>query len=298
MRATLIITLVSYSQRLTNRLFLSLGLHGFVGIFYLVRYTFAVIEFNRFEGWVRSHFVTYIILRRLAPIFCKFLNLEEGFDFLRFVRLKSQDLVVVDVGANDGTSIRMIRRYLKGIKIIAIDPVQRPRFQMRQIEFHDVALDEKEGEKVLFTPILKSRRLTQYSSFFRDKLLEAVQHDTSFAIDEILIEERVVKTRTLDSLKIEPLFIKIDVEGAEMSVLRSSRKTLVNFRPILLIEVLSFEIYEEISAFLLQLGYFNLSPGFRRDEQGTFAENFEFLPSVRNYLWLHPKGSIKWEIVP
>lgn len=297
MRATRIVTLVSYCQSLAIRHFLSLGLPGFVGIIFSVRYTSVVIEFNRFEGWVRRHFATYVFLRRLAPIFCKFINLEEGFDFLRFVRLKSQDLVVVDVGANDGTSIRMIRRYLKNIKIIAIDPVQRPRFQMRQIEFHDVALDEKEGEKVLYTPILKSKRLTQYSSFFRDKLSEAVQHDTSFAIDEVLIEERVVKTRTLDSLKIEPVFIKIDVEGAEMSVLRSSKLTLENFHPILLIEVLSFEIYEEISVFLQQLGYFNLSPGFQRDEHGAFVKNIEFLPTVRNYLWLHSNSSLKWEIL-
>jgi FkbM family methyltransferase len=255
-----------------------------------------VIEFNRLEGWVRRHFTTYVFLRRLAPIFCKFINLEEGFDFLRFVRIMSPDLVVVDVGANDGTSIRMIRRYLKGVRIIAIDPVQRPRFQMHQIEFHDIALDEEEGEKILYTPALKSQKLTQYSSFFKDKLLEAVQHDTNFASDQISIEEKVVKTRTLDSLEIQPLFIKIDVEGAEMSVLRGSSLTLEEFHPIVLIEILSVEIYREISAFLRELGYINLRPGFKKDEQKAFYENCDFLPTIRNYLWLHPDGSSKWEL--
>ena len=240
--------------------------------------------------------MTYVFLRRLAPIFCKFTNLEEGFDFLRFVRLKSLNLVVVDVGANDGTSIRMIRRYLKSIKIVAIDPVQRPRFQMKQVEFYDIALDEEEGEKILFTPSIKSRRLTQYSSFFKDKLLDAVQHDTNFEIDQILVEEQVVKTRTLDSLKVVPVFIKIDVEGAEMSVLRGSRMTLEDSRPIVLIEILSVEIYEEISVFLRQLGYINLRPGFRRDERKAFYENDEFLPTIRNYLWLHTEKSPNWEL--
>ena len=119
-------------------------------------YHSTVIEFNRFEGWVRSHFTTYLFLRRLAPIFCRFFDLEEGFDFLRLVRLESAELVAIDVGANDGTSIRMIRRYLKETKIIAFDPMQRPRFELGQVEFHEIALGHEEGEMILFTPSIKS----------------------------------------------------------------------------------------------------------------------------------------------
>lgn len=111
-----------------------------------------------------------------------------------------------------------------------------------------------------------------------------------------MIEERVVKTRTLDSLKIEPVFIKIDVEGAELSVLRGSMTTLRDSRPIVLVEILSVEIYEEISIFLRQLGYINLRPGFEIDEQKAYFENYRFLPATRNYLWLHPQGSSKWEL--
>lgn len=255
-----------------------------------------MIEFNRLEGWVRRHFTAYIFLRGIAPIVCKFIDLEEGFDFLKFVRVVSLDSVAVDVGANDGTSIRMIQRYLKKIKIIAIDPVQRPRFQMQQIDFYDYALDQQEGEKILYVPTLRSKRLTQYSSFFKDEMMKALRHDTNFIIDQILIEEISIKTRTLDSLKLHPVFIKIDVEGAEIAVLLGSRLTLENFHPILLIEIQGSEIYQDISTFLQALCYINVHPEFKRDKHGAFVENRKFIPTTRNYLWLHPEESSRWKI--
>ena len=123
-----------------------------------------------------------------------------------------------------------------------------------------------------------------------------MQHDTTFGIHQISVEERVVNTRTLDSMNFDPVFMKVDVEGAEMSVLQGSIATLIASHPILLIEILSTEIYEEISAFLLQLGYCNLLPGFKRDEENAFYENTTFLPATRNYLWLHSEGSPNWQI--
>lgn len=59
----------------------------------------------------------------------------------------------------------------------------------------------------------------------------------------------------LDSLGLERLdFVKLDVEGMEMEVLRGGRDALARHRPIMMIEVMKSD-REAIGAFLAELGY-------------------------------------------
>jgi Methyltransferase FkbM domain len=44
------------------------------------------------------------------------------------------------------------------------------------------------------------------------------------------------KIRTLDSFKLTPNFLKIDVEGGELGVLKGARETLARCKPIVLCE--------------------------------------------------------------
>lgn len=80
------------------------------------------------------------------------------------------------------------------------------------------------------------------------------------------------RTRTIDDLLGEldliPQVIKIDVEGAECSVLRGAKKLLTNHKPVLLIEVhanADFEIFD----YLVELSY---NIGLLSDE-GEILEN-------------------------
>jgi FkbM family methyltransferase len=64
-----------------------------------------------------------------------------------------------------------------------------------------------------------------------------------------------VKTLAIDSLVyqqgfIKPDFIKIDVEGAEFSVLQGAEKTLKEYKPVLMIEIHSKEIGKQCLEFL------------------------------------------------
>lgn len=65
---------------------------------------------------------------------------------------------------------------------------------------------------------------------------------------------------TIDSLGLNPDFIKIDVEGYEFDVLRGARDTLEQYRPVLMIEEnhlcqrYGHKEYE-VSDFLLSMGY-------------------------------------------
>ena len=67
----------------------------------------------------------------------------------------------------------------------------------------------------------------------------------------------IIEIKTLDSFNLEPDFIKIDIQGYEISVLKGASKTLEKFKPTLLIETISAgkDISLDIGKFLAQFGY-------------------------------------------
>jgi len=87
----------------------------------------------------------------------------------------------------------------------------------------------------------------------------------------------VVQTATLDDILAscefseEPVaFIKIDVEGHELSVLRGSSRTLQRWDPIVIFEMTGSALGRECMAFLRSLGYASFYR-FRRDLNGAAA---------------------------
>lgn len=88
-----------------------------------------------------------------------------------------------------------------------------------------------------------------------------------FSIDSL------VQQRTIHA----PDYMKIDVEGAEMSVLRGAQETLAATHPTLFIDTHGEMIHQECLAFLAQLGY-SLEPLDRR----------QTLKDCREFVALHP----------
>ena len=83
---------------------------------------------------------------------------------------------------------------------------------------------------------------------------------SSFQADVQAQEKIVVPVETLDSLvksgQLEkPNLIKIDVEGAEISVLRGSEQTLREYQPQLFIEIHSRSLAKDCFTFLQKLNY-------------------------------------------
>jgi Methyltransferase FkbM domain len=56
----------------------------------------------------------------------------------------------------------------------------------------------------------------------------------------------------LDDLELAPAFIKIDVQGLELAVLKGLRRTIARHRPVILVEVNGSE---EMVAHMVSLGY-------------------------------------------
>jgi FkbM family methyltransferase len=253
--------------------------------------------FGGVEGWVRKHFLIYRIARSAAPFICRFITLEEGFEILKFVSPVNSNLTALDIGANDGTSIRMIRQFQKQVNIVAFDPLTKPKFDLSNVDFREYALSNSANSFSLFTPVVHGVALTQYSSFHSDKLRKQIEHDLGIERADYGIIEKTVQTRTLDSLNLSPFFIKIDVEGSERDVLEGSLETIKKYLPIILVEIQNLETYSLISSLLSQNGYVSISLDPSKNvclEKISLNYQSQYLSSRNNYVWIPRQKSPTW----
>ena len=244
-----------------------------------------------FESLIRKNFFVYVFLRRLAPFVCKFMDLEEGFSFSKQIRPLSMDYCILDVGSNDGTSIRMFRRYFPLVKIIAVDPITTPRFNQKNIALIKTALSDKAGNRSLVTPIVNGKRLTQYSSFYKEKMISQICSDMALLEAEVSTIETEVSFNTVDNLGVTPFFIKIDVEGAELEVLKGALNVIKMYSPVILVEIQNQKSYLEIKEILSLYGYINIDP----KKKSTNRKTSDFEQETNNYVWINPTNPISWD---
>jgi FkbM family methyltransferase len=257
-------------------------------------------RFSGFENSVRKNFFIYIFLRRLAPFICRFIDLEEGFSFSKQIEPQSTKYCILDVGSNDGTSIRMFRRYFPLVKIIAIDPIATPRFKLKNVTLIKSAVSEKEGSRTLVTPIVNGKQLTQYSSFYKEKMITQICSDMDLAETEVSTIVNEVNFNTIDNLEINPFFIKIDVEGAELEVLKGSLSVINRCNPVILVEIQNRNSYLAIKELLSGHGYINISPDKKSGkliskDSITPISNFE--DKTNNYVWINPSKPASWHFI-
>lgn len=130
------------------------------------------------------------------------------------------DEVLLDGGAHHGAVVEAFLRHTKGkrchIAAIEPDPINRRRLgenlrklvpDESRIAINDCALSDNEGEAVFHCGLDYASQLSRTGSMR-------------------------VRTRPIDALGLSPTFIKLHLEGAELTALKGARQTLLDRRPI------------------------------------------------------------------
>lgn len=232
----------------------------------------------------RKNFTLYILFRRMAPFFCKFFLLEDGFNSLGLIDEIPNGKVIFDVGSNDGTSINMIRQYFPSAIIWAFDPVVSISSRDKNITFCNYACGDLESTIELFVPTVGRHRLSQYSSIDQNKIEQQIRSDLKIGRRKISFARVVAYTVSIDSLELSTSFIKIDVEGFELNVLRGAKKTIQRNRPIIVVEINDSESFESINKFLSSLSYKAIKVTGRRNPKFSFIEKYS--TSFNNYTFI------------
>jgi len=194
----------------------------------------------------------------------------------------------IDVGANRGQSILAIRRFRPDAQIISFEPnpvifqhLKRKFGGVAGVSLREMGLGEQHRIQTLYVPSYKNFVYDGNATFAADKATAYLNSDNLFFFDpaKVSVTEMRCETVSLDSLDLQPTFIKIDVEGSEDKVLAGAMETLRRHQPILMIEG-NYNI-GSIREVLGKLGYIEV----------VWEKDRGFSPGISNQLnmfWMTP----------
>jgi FkbM family methyltransferase len=220
--------------------------------------------------------------------------ITHGEDFAAFARFPARPGLFLDVGASSGTSAMSFRVFNRRNPILSIEPnatlEKELRFLKRIVRGFDyliAAAGDQRGTITMYVPFYRGVPLTAYTASSREDLMDerGGLHDwlgDRMSRPEFHVQEVTAEVFPLDDLNLSPAFIKIDVEGSELQVLRGLSATLESRHPILLIE--RSRDFEAIRELLKANGYSAF--GYRGDV-GRFVP-FDSLGDGPNVFFMRP----------
>lgn len=149
-----------------------------------------------------------------------------------------RDWVVWDVGANVGVFTFAAAGVAAGVQVLAIEP----DIWLAQLLHRSRALGENRSlnVKVLSAAIAQRNGVSEFAIAMRGRASNYLPSANGLTQAGGAREVVEVATLTLDTLLdsfTAPTFLKVDVEGAEILVLRGAHKLLSEVRPMMYIEV-------------------------------------------------------------
>jgi len=190
--------------------------------------------------------------------------------FLKTIIL--DEAVVVDVGSNVGSFIKLISNINKKAYIYSIEPnielieLQKSKFKNRKnFKFYNFAIDINEGKRMLYI-----RNPVSHSSFSK------IHQDEKFneIIDTVEVQTHTLEKFFYDQNISKITLLKIDIEGQDYEVLCSIKDLLLNNR-IDYIKIEANQQYiEKIMAFALELNlkFLGISKSFYIKNQFNFLD--------------------------
>jgi len=152
----------------------------------------------------------------------------------------SNKLLFFDVGGNIGDYSIELKKYFPEAEIHSFEPVKKTfeilceNIDGRGISAHNLGLGESTGTGVIFNTVNNAN--TELSSLYKDVFYEIFKTDDEIAAIEFKMDtiDNFCKTNNISNID----FLKIDVEGHELSVLKGAKNMLSNKR----INVIQFEL--------------------------------------------------------
>jgi FkbM family methyltransferase len=183
-----------------------------------------------------------------------YFNMYEPEQTAAFINVLSAEQVLLDIGANVGYYTILGARLVgsKG-KVISVEPLIR---NLVCLNYH-ILLNKARNVSIIPTACSDTFSLAAFSlgqNFATGKLANCRYEGNSSEKDSFL-----VPTVTIDAIVQQlgtcPDVIKVDVEGAELSVLKGARVTLREAKPRFFLSTHSEALREDCLEYLTKLGY-------------------------------------------
>lgn len=185
-----------------------------------------------------------------------YLNQVEREQTIEFLNRVKKDTIVFDVGANVGyyTLLASLQVGTNG-KVFAFEPV------VRNLSYLNRHIELNRLKNVVVLPLACSDKseLVEFSFGANRAEGHLIEVDDAKSTDEKFFSYTYVHTISLDEFvhysKNSPNIIKIDVEGAELLVLKGAKEILKNNKPVIFLSIHSEELEITCKEFLLEFDY-------------------------------------------
>ena len=193
--------------------------------------------------------------------------------------LVDRQRAAIDVGANAGLYTYFMSKLCK--KVYAFEPHEQlanflKKATNENVDVINAALSDQAETRTFYTPIVNGKESLNIASLDEKTALKKPCAKT------------VIETKVLDNYQFDDIgFIKIDVEGHELEVLKGARETIKRCRPVILIEILPGETHiaeSDVVQFMQEQDYgvFYLNDNVLKTFSAVSPEhsnrNFIFLP--------------------
>ncbi len=204
-----------------------------------------------FPGLQDTRFATQKKLRSLTGTFY-----EEDYSFFKYFNNIS---TYVDIGANRGDTIHDVSRLLPNAEIIGFEPnvhlydkLVKQTKGNSNIHIHNTGLANSVETKEFYLPKYRNYTFDGLGSFDYENAVGLLKHVLPNHDPKLVtVDKHKFQVKKLDDFKLEPDFIKMDVQGYEYFALLGGEQTIKTHKPILLIEAPEDNCIE----FLASLGY-------------------------------------------
>jgi FkbM family methyltransferase len=195
-------------------------------------------------------------------------------------KLCRNESVFFDIGANVGYYSLIAGKTNKNNRVYAFEPVkrtfERAAANIKLNHLNNIFLYKK---IISNTTELASINVGNESNWGMSSLVQHEHLSGDIEKVESITLDNFVKEQKITRLDL----VKIDVEGFELNVLEGMKETLIQFKPIILIEILDHNLAangnkpEDIYNFLWQMGYFSYKILSNKLEQIHAPESYHGL---------------------
>ena len=188
---------------------------------------------------------------------------EYSYYALASIFINRKKMIIIDVGANTGTSSLYFLRLKKNCTVHAFEPnrsllpnLQKIRKKFLNFKYYSCALGDKNTKKNFLIPKYKNLYNHYLSSFNKKMLKKKIIEDFSYSKSKnFTFYKKSIPIKKIDNYNLKPDFIKIDAEGYEFEVIKGALKTIQLKLPILLIECNDFKVSKKIFSLLDKFNY-------------------------------------------
>jgi FkbM family methyltransferase len=176
-------------------------------------------------------------------------------------QLRTDRPVIVDIGANRGQSIAAFKAFSRQPTVIAFEPEPTSAARIidrygsdNSVTVHACALGSRPGKITFYVPRYGYWNCDGMAAVDRETAINWLRDPgrmLGFDERKLTVREYSVECRTLDSFGLSPTLVKLHAQGAELTILEGSVRTLTEHQPAVMCAFAT----PDVSSFLEKLGY-------------------------------------------